>query len=103
MAVEVNFLWYLNIIVKFLVVVVVSGLVKIYLESYKKIKVSYTIGLLMFSIIFLVSAIFAFIFTLLITFNPHDAHSLTINGGKFIESIIQLIAMSILYKITKDE
>lgn len=98
----VSLYYFVVIILKVLVILLLFGLLKIYIDSYKKIKIGYTLGLILFVFIFLFKTISSLIFTLSGLFIVEDLMSFNISRHEFISSFIELIAIGVLYKITKD-
>lgn len=93
----------------------VAGLVNIYLlifllrtywKTYKEIKSHFTIGLLYFTSVMLIQNILVTFGLILNIFNGVVPHSLITNLGPptmlGIINIIQLVALSILYRISKN-
>ena len=78
---------------------VLLGLLYIYINSYRQIKIGFTIGLILFAAILLLKNIFDITY-LLVTGNMlNHSHDLI---GDIIGGIIQFIALTILLKITWD-
>ncbi|MBM4242187.1 MAG: hypothetical protein FJ150_11125 [Euryarchaeota archaeon] len=80
------------------------GLLNAYWETYREVKSGFTIGLLYFSSILLLQNIVATIFIALPLVIPIDFHGSEIHGPRlplFLINIVQLIALSILFKITR--
>jgi len=80
------------------------GLLNAYWKTYKEVKSGFTIGLLYFSSILLIQNILATIFIALPLVIPIDFHGSEIHGPRlplFLINIVQLIALSILFKITR--
>ncbi|WP_409199927.1 hypothetical protein [Methanobrevibacter sp. DSM 116169] len=103
MIVEGNLFYWLTLVLKIMLIIILFELFRIYLDSYKKIKIGYTIGLLLFSSILLFFSIVSFIFVLSSLIIPLNENFPSYTNNMFVETLIQLIAMGILYKITKDE
>ena len=84
-------------------VCLLSGLVYFYLESYKQLKSKFTTGLLYFSTILLIANILAIIALAVFSILGVEIHEI---GGTWVYFILllvnvaQLIALSILFKIT---
>jgi len=79
------------------------GLFSIYLKSYREMKSEFTIGLLFFSLVLLLQNIAATIFLFLLNFTGPGATDSEAIGHLlelFSINIIQLVALSILFKIT---
>lgn len=79
-------------------IALLSGLLYLYIKSYKQIKIGFTVGLILFASVLLIRSIFTVSFLIL------DINALTglhwrpiIVGG-----IIEFIALTILLKITWD-
>ena len=85
------------VIVHLIIVIVMIGLLKIYFDSYKKIKVGYTFGLLWFAFLIFVKNVVSIINIIFL----NDSTFFAMRGG-IVEPAIELIAVCILYKITRD-
>ncbi|BDZ67033.1 hypothetical protein [Methanobacterium ferruginis] len=85
-------------------------LLKEYLKTYKQIKSGFTIGLMYFSTFLLLQNIVTTIFLalhliMLSDISPMNANISEINGPRlplFLINVVQLIALSILFKITRE-
>lgn len=78
---------------------ILLGLLYIYINSYRQIKIGFTIGLILFAAILLLKNIFDITY-LIVTGNMlNHSHDLR---GDVIGGIIQFIALTILLKITWD-
>jgi hypothetical protein len=101
---------FLNRIILFAAIIIgivniglLSGLLYFYWNSYKQLKSKFTIGLLYFALILLIQNILTIIALAVFSFLGIEIHEL---GGTEIYSILllvtlaQLIALSILFKIT---
>lgn len=71
-----------------------SGLLYLYIKSYRQIKIGFTVGLIFFALILLIKSALSIGFTLL--------SNIPINPPFILLSIIQLIALGVLLKITLD-
>lgn len=71
-----------------------SGLLYLYIKSYKQIKIGFTVGLILFASIFLLKSILSLGFILISNIRI-DIHFIVLG-------IVQLIALGILLKITLD-
>lgn len=73
-------------------------LIKIYINSYKKIRIGFTLGLILFATFFLIKALMSLLLLLHgFTYTDKGANNMIFN-----DAIIELIAIAILYKITRD-
>lgn len=81
-------------IARFIIIIIVMGLLKIYIDSYKKINMGYTIGLIFFGLILLLKNITSLVY-IVFTQDAYDVIDV-------IDPTFELIAILILYKITKD-
>lgn len=72
-----------------------SGLLYLYIKSYRQIKIGFTVGLILFASVLLLKSIFAIILLLIDSDALLDYHGIV--GG-----IIEFIALAILLKITWD-
>ncbi len=94
---------YITIGISVVNVCLLSGLVYFYLESYKQLKSKFTTGLLYFSTILLIENVLAIIALAIFSILGVEMHEI---GGTWVYSILllvniaQLIALSILFKIT---
>ena len=94
---------YITIGISVVNVCLLSGSVYFYLESYKQLKSKFTTGLLYFSTILLIENVLAIIALAIFAILGVEMHEM---GGTWVYSILlfvniaQLIALSILFKIT---
>lgn len=70
-------------------------LLYLYTKSYRQIKIGFTIGLILFALLLLIKSIFTIIFVIVDT-------DVFIGRPVYIGGIIELIALTILLKITWD-
>jgi len=78
---------------------VLLGLLYIYINSYKQIKIGFTIGIILFAAILLLKNIFDITYLIMTGNMLNHGHDLT---KDIIGGIIQFIALIILLKITWD-
>jgi hypothetical protein len=81
------------------------GLLYLYWGTYRQVKSKFTIGLLYFSTFLLFQNIVSTIFLALPLFAELEFHGPEIGGPRlplFLINIVQLIALSILFKITRE-
>ena len=71
-----------------------SGLLYLYIKSYRQIKIGFTVGLILFASILLLKSILSIVFILFL-FDQIDSPPIVL-------SLIQLVALGILLKITSD-
>ncbi len=90
------------ILVQLLSLSVALRLFIIYRNSYKEIKIGYTIGLLMFSLLFIFKLSIQIIFSIFMISLADADVSRIVEARDLFPSVVELIAISILYKITKD-
>ncbi len=83
------------ICMEFLNMGLLSGLIYLYIKSYRQIKIGFTIGLMLFASFLLLRSIFAVVFLVL----DNDMIS---GNHEFLSSIIEFIALAILLKVTWD-
>lgn len=85
----------LTIIIELANIALAGGLLYLYVKSYNQIKIGFTVGLILFATLLLIKnvVIVAFILT--------DSSAI-MDKPYYIGEIIQLIAMTILLKITWD-
>ncbi len=96
---------YLAMIVGIANVGLLIGLTHFYKESYKEIPSKFTVGLLYFSIILLIGNIFvllALIFSLVFALEINEYSGTLVYSALFLINVAQVIAFSILFKITWD-
>ena len=80
------------------------GLLMAYWKTYREVKSEFTIGLLYFASFLLLQNIVATIFLGVQLFVPPNFHFSEIHGPRlplFLINIVQLIALTILFKITR--
>jgi hypothetical protein len=78
---------------------ILVGLLYVYINNYRQIKIGFTIGIILFAAILLLKNIFDIAY-LIVTGNMLNCrHDLT---GNLVGGIIQFIALAILLKITWD-
>lgn len=86
-------------------IILLMFLIKTYWKTYKQIKSGFTIGLLYFSSFLLLQNIVSTIFIALILVIPVDVNISELHGPRlplFLINLVQLIALSILVKITRE-
>lgn len=96
---KVIFYKYATIVVSLILLMILFALLKIYVQNYKKIKVGFTQGLIIFTVIMIIKTIIMLagtISTFYIKFTPLFIYSDYI----LVITLIDTIAMSTLYKIT---
>ena len=91
----------LTLILKIILLIVLVILLKIYYDSYKKIKIKYTLGLIIFVVLFIFKTVITMPFMMDVTFLPHVMF-LSYSSNMLFETAVDLIAMLLLYIITKD-
>lgn len=80
------------------------GLLNAYWKTYKEVKSEFTIGLLYFATFLLLQNFVSAIFLAVPLIIPVELHVSDIRGPQlplFLINLVQLIALTILYKITK--
>jgi len=85
----------LAIIIEIANICLLSGLLYLYIKSYRQIKIGFTVGLILFALTLLIRSITTIAFLVV------DSDVL-IGRPIYIGGIIQLIALTILLKITWD-
>ncbi|EKQ54690.1 MAG: hypothetical protein B655_0683 [Methanobacterium sp. Maddingley MBC34] len=86
-------------------IILLMFLIKNYWKTYKQIKSGFTIGLLYFSSFLLLQNIVSTIFIALILVIPVDVNISELHGPRlplFLINLVQLVALSILVKITRE-
>ncbi len=81
------------------------GLIYLYWGTYRQVKAKFTIGLLYFSTFLLFQNIVSTIFLALPLFMELESHGPEIGGPRLpllLINIVQLVALSILFKITRE-
>jgi len=97
-------LMYVAVAVGIANVCLLLGLLHAYWKTYKEIKSEFTIGLLYFSSFLLLQNILATIFIALQLIIPIELHVSELHGPRlplFLINIVQLVALSILFRITR--
>jgi hypothetical protein len=84
----------LAIVLELINIGLLSGLLYLYIKSYRQIKIGFTVGLILFASILLIKSILSSVFILFV----FDQIARPI----IVLSIIQLVALGILLKITLD-
>lgn len=90
---------YATIIVSLILLIILLALLKIYIQNYKKIKVGFTQGLIIFTVIMIIKTVIMLggtISTFYIDYSPLFIYSDYI----LVITLIDTIAMSTLYRIT---
>ena len=80
------------------------GLLNAYWKTYKEVKSEFTIGLLYFATFLLLQNFVSAIFLAIPLIIPVELHVSEIHGPQlplFLINLVQLVALTILYKITK--
>jgi hypothetical protein len=85
----------LAIAIEFGNILLLSGLLYLYIKSYKEIKIGFTTGLILFASLLLIKSVVSIVFL----FADPD---ILIGRPVYIGGIIELIALAILLKITWD-
>ena len=86
-------------------IILLMFLLKTYWKTYKQIKSGFTIGLLYFSSFLILQNIVSTIFIALLLVIPVDANISELHGPRlplFLINLVQLVALSILVKITRE-
>lgn len=86
-------------------IILLMFLLKTYWKTYKQIKSGFTIGLVYFSSFLLLQNIVSTIFLALLLVIPVDANISELHGPRlplFLINLVQLVALSILVKITRE-
>ena len=84
----------LAIVIEIINIGLLSGLLYLYIKSYRQIKIGFTVGLILFASILLLKSILSIVFIIFL-FDQIDSPPIVL-------SLIQLIALGILLKITSD-
>jgi len=84
----------LAIVIEIINIGLLSGLLYLYIKSYRQIKIGFTVGLILFASILLLKSILSIVFILFL-FDQIDSPPIVL-------SLIQLVALGILLKITSD-
>lgn len=100
MALEISMAQIILIILQIITLILLLKLLNIYRKSYKEIKIGYTIGLIIFAALLIVKNITQLSLSMLFL-SEGDPHML-IEDVRLFPSIIELIAIGVLYKITAD-
>jgi hypothetical protein len=86
-------------------IILLMFLLKTYWKTYKQIKSGFTIGLVYFSSFLLLQNIVSTIFIALLLVIPLDVNISELHGPRlplFLINLVQLVALSILVKITRE-
>ncbi len=86
-------------------IILLLFLLKTYWKTYKQIKSGFTIGLVYFSSFLILQNIVSTIFIALLLVIPMDVHISELHGPRlplFLINLVQLVALSILVKITRE-
>lgn len=86
-------------------IILLMFLLKTYWKTYKQIKSGFTIGLLYFSSFLILQNIVSTIFIALLLVIPLDVNISELHGPRlplFLINLVQLVALSILVKITRE-
>jgi hypothetical protein len=86
-------------------IILLMFLLKTYWKTYKQIKSGFTIGLVYFSSFLLLQNIVSTIFIALLLVIPMDVNISELHGPRlplFLINLVQLVALSILFKITRE-
>ena len=86
-------------------IILLMFLLKTYWKTYKQIKSGFTIGLVYFSSVLLLQNIVSTIFIALLLIIPLDVNISELHGPRlplFLINLVQLVALSILVKITRE-
>ncbi len=86
-------------------IILLIFLLKTYWKTYKQIKSGFSIGLLYFSSFLLLQNILSTIFIALLLIIPMDVNISELHGPRlplFLINLVQLVALSILVKITRE-
>lgn len=86
---------FIAIIIELLNIGLLSGLLYLYIKSYRQIKIGFTVGLILFALMLLIKSITTIGFLIV------DTDSL-IGHPVYIGGIIEVIALTILLKVTYD-
>lgn len=84
----------LAIVIEIINIGLLSGLLYLYIKSYRQIKIGFTVGLILFASILLLKSILSIVFIIFL-FDQIDSPPIVL-------SLIQLVALGILLKITSD-
>lgn len=98
-----NLYYIMTLILKIILIVLLLGLLRIYINSYKEIKIGYTAGLILFILLFLIKTVGTLGIVLSASFLLPGQRFPGYTSNMFHETLIDLIAIAVLYKITKDE
>ena len=100
-ALEINVIQIITIIIQILTLCIILALFNIYRESYKEIKIGYTIGLLLFSLMLILKILSQIIISIFMILSNNPDISLISHEKELLPSLIELIAISVLFYITK--
>ncbi|MCL2115726.1 MAG: hypothetical protein FWH29_05850 [Methanobrevibacter sp.] len=100
MALEIGMAQIIIIILQIITLFLSLKLLNIYRKSYKEIKIGYTVGLIVFAALILLKNIAQL--SLSILFLSTGDQNIMIQDVRIFPTIIELIAIGVLYKITTD-
>jgi hypothetical protein len=101
MDLDVNTLRIITIIIRILTVCLFFALLNIYRESYKKIKIGFTIGLMIFSLLLILKILSQIIISIFLISTNNPDISIVLRERDLLPAIIEFIAVFVLYHITK--
>jgi hypothetical protein len=99
---EIGLIKIIIIIIQIVTLCLLLGLFNIYRKSFKEIRIGYTIGLLIFALLLIIKTSVELIIALTTVILGNMDISMLIQDHSLFPAIIELVAISVLYKITKD-
>lgn len=102
MALEMGIVQSIIIIIQLITLVLLLGLLNIYRKSYKEIKIGYTVGLIIFAVLLIVKNIAQLSISLFLIYTGDLNSGIIFQDRYLIPSIIELVAIVVLYKITEN-
>lgn len=102
MALEIGIVKIIILIVQIITLILLLMLLNIYRKSYKEIKIGYTIGLIIFALLLIIKNIAQLSLSILFLSAGDPNINIMIQNRDLFPTIIELIAIGVLYKITAD-
>ncbi len=101
MALDISFIQILILVFQVVSLILLFGLFNIYRKSYKQIKIGYTIGLLIFALLLIAKSLVELAISMFLI-STGNVNAPIVEDRTLIPATIELIAIAVLYKVTKD-
>jgi len=102
MALDISIMKIIILIIQITTLILLFGLLNIYRKSYKEIKIGYTIGLIIFALLLIMKNIVQLSISVFLIYTGNHSFDILTQDNDLFPTIIELIAVGVLYKITKD-